>query len=69
MLIEECNFAMYLLFILGSILENSLGDRGNQKMVFSSFWREKKSFYAKRVYRPFPKYCDWHSGLHVKTWR
>ena len=29
MLIEECNFAMYLLFILGSILENSLGDRGN----------------------------------------
>ena len=29
MLIEECNFAMYLLFILGSILENSLCDRGN----------------------------------------
>ena len=29
MLIEECNFTMYLLFILGSTLENYLGDRGN----------------------------------------
>ena len=29
MLIEECNFTMYLLFILGSILENPLGDRGD----------------------------------------
>ena len=29
MLIKECNFGMYLLFIVGSILENYLGDRGN----------------------------------------
>ena len=33
---------IYLLFILGSILENSTGDRGNLHMVFSSFWREEE---------------------------